>query len=334
MRVIGRVLFFSGLLGVLTGFLVLLWFHGWRTSRFQALADGSEVVETELGIIEVADRPGKGTPIVVLHGGGGGYDQGLVIANTLIQEGRRVLAVSRPGYLRTPLISGLLPEQQADLLEALLIKKDIEQAELLAFGEGAVIAVQAVLRHPQRYTRLALLSPIVLQSRAAPSGKFFLPAEAMLESVTGDMGAWWIDMSSGFFQEDTLFAFLETETTLIPYECQKLARSILLQPAQAKWFRDYLWCLTPISPRETGIRNDIVQLQGLPALDFSKIQQPVLILRGEVDRITPKEDAAKLLSTLRNVEEFVLPGAGYLLPGMGPATSLAEQKLVDFFTQK
>src|SRR5215204_3835630 len=63
---------------------------------------GSQMAETPCGPIEYA-VVGNGPPVLVVHGAGGGFDQGLDIGAPLVEQGFRVIAMSRFGYLRTPL---------------------------------------------------------------------------------------------------------------------------------------------------------------------------------------------------------------------------------------
>lgn len=67
-----------------------------------ALTIGSRMLETSVGPIEYAEV-GEGPPVLVIHGAGGGFDQGLDLAEDLVRNGFRVIAPSRFGYLRTPL---------------------------------------------------------------------------------------------------------------------------------------------------------------------------------------------------------------------------------------
>jgi hypothetical protein len=74
-----------------------------RAARSRLLA-GSRVVSTARGPIEVA-VVGAGPPVLVVHGTGGGFDQGMNIARGFMGEwgeGFRRIAISRFGYLRTP----------------------------------------------------------------------------------------------------------------------------------------------------------------------------------------------------------------------------------------
>jgi len=69
-------------------------------ARERVLA-GSKVIETARGPIEYTTY-GQGSPVLVIHGAGGGYDQGLVTAKRFVGEGYLSIIPSRFGYLRTP----------------------------------------------------------------------------------------------------------------------------------------------------------------------------------------------------------------------------------------
>ncbi|HET6980571.1 MAG TPA: hypothetical protein VFI53_00445, partial [Myxococcaceae bacterium] len=60
------------------------------------VSTGSTVVDTRCGPIEYASR-GSGPPVLVVHGAGGGFDQGLALGERLIDHGYRVIAPSRFG---------------------------------------------------------------------------------------------------------------------------------------------------------------------------------------------------------------------------------------------
>jgi hypothetical protein len=66
------------------------------------ISKGSQIIDTSFGPIEYADV-GHGYPILVVHGAGGGYDQGVILANILLDgNSYRVIAPSRFGFLHTP----------------------------------------------------------------------------------------------------------------------------------------------------------------------------------------------------------------------------------------
>jgi pimeloyl-ACP methyl ester carboxylesterase len=96
--------------------------------------------------------------VLALHGAMGGYDQGLILAGTIGEPGYRYLAVSRPGYLGTPLTAGRTAQEQADLCADLLDALGIDRTAVLAVSGGGPCALQFALRHPARRWGLVLVS--------------------------------------------------------------------------------------------------------------------------------------------------------------------------------
>ena len=76
-------------------------------------AQGSVLLSTPCGPIEYQEV-GAGVPLLAVHGSGGGYDQGMAFANGLAPRGIRVIAMSRFGYLRTPMPTDASAAAQAD----------------------------------------------------------------------------------------------------------------------------------------------------------------------------------------------------------------------------
>ena len=79
----------------------------------------SQMVKTDCGPIEYA-RIGDGYPVLVVHGNAGGFDQGLMLANRTIDPQFQVIAVSRFGYLRSPMPAKASVAMQADAFACLL----------------------------------------------------------------------------------------------------------------------------------------------------------------------------------------------------------------------
>ncbi len=118
-----------------------------------------QTAKSACGVIEYVEV-GEGPVVVTIHGAMGGYDQSLFLAQTIGEQGYRYLAISRPGYLGTPMRSGKTPAQQADLIAALLDTLGIEKAGVMAVSGGGPSAVEFGLRHPDRCNGLILVSTI------------------------------------------------------------------------------------------------------------------------------------------------------------------------------
>ncbi len=140
---------------------VLIW---WRFDQDIKLAtaratQGSVLAATRCGPIEYQER-GTGVPLLMVHGSGGGHDQGMAFAGSLAQRGIRVIAVSRFGYLRTPMPLDASPAAQADAHMCLLDALGIRLAAVLGGSAGGPSAMQMAIRHPDRVSALVLLVPL------------------------------------------------------------------------------------------------------------------------------------------------------------------------------
>ncbi len=79
----------------------------------QRISNGSKIIDTDCGPIEFSTL-GEGSPVLVLHGTSGGWDQSIAAPRGLVEHGFQLIAPSRFGYLCTPLPSDPLPPAEAD----------------------------------------------------------------------------------------------------------------------------------------------------------------------------------------------------------------------------
>src|SRR6202162_369357 len=99
----GRAVFL--LVGLLAaGFYALTLASDKRESRQdrERVSTGSRIARTPCGPIEYAFA-GDGPPVLLVHGAGGGVDQGLEFGAPLARSGFFVIAMARLGYPRAPL---------------------------------------------------------------------------------------------------------------------------------------------------------------------------------------------------------------------------------------
>src|SRR5215212_3424158 len=102
----------------------------------ERLLSGSDIVTTEeFGDIEYPVQ-GKGLPVLLVHGAGGGYDQGLLIGENYIGDGHRFIAPSRFGYVRSSIPENGSPAAQADAYAALLDTLGVERVAVVGFSDG------------------------------------------------------------------------------------------------------------------------------------------------------------------------------------------------------
>jgi pimeloyl-ACP methyl ester carboxylesterase len=329
LRWFGRALFALLVLVLLVGAFVIVKFEGWKKEKMAALDAGSRLIETKAGPVEYTER-GSGPAVLICHGAPGGYDQALLLGESLVKSGFRVIAPSRPGFLRTPLSTGLLFEDQADALAALLDKLGVERAAVLGFSTGAQVAARFAVRHPDRTAALVLISPVTTPYQRDPLKQpIQLLPDAALFKTTGDMGAWFFVEQAKRDPRWMLDAVFATETNLDPAARAKLVDFVADDPAQLDFFRALLGTQAPLSPRESGTRNDLLLVRVLDPVAYDKIKAPTLLVTGAADAASLWVDPKALTTLLPTARTLTVPGAGDLV-WFGPNAADARQKVADF----
>lgn len=329
LRWFGRSLFALGVLGLLACGVVIWIFTGWRTEKFKALDAGSQIAETAVGPIEYAET-GSGPAVLVFHGSPGGYDQALLIGKSLADAGYRVIAPSRPGFLRTPLKSGVLFDEQADAMAALLDTLGVQDAAVIGFSTGAQVASRFALRHPDRTRGLVLVSPITRQYLYNPQEDDPpLLGEASLTDLTGDMGAWVAVEMAGRDPGRVLAGAIARDTDLDKAAQAKLVKDVLGNPQQLEFFHEMLGTQAPLSPREIGTRTDLSMLRGLLPVAYENIKAPTLVVYGSADRSKKWADPTVITGKLPAAEVVEVEGAGHLV-WFGPNAEAMRERVLGF----
>jgi pimeloyl-ACP methyl ester carboxylesterase len=111
--------------------------------------------------------PAHGTPLVLLHGGGSTID--VTFGRVLPFFKRRVIAVEEQAHGRTSDRNAPVRfETSADDVAALLEHLKIGQADLFGFSNGASVALQVAIRHPQVVRKLVFASAMTRKDGARP----------------------------------------------------------------------------------------------------------------------------------------------------------------------
>jgi 2-hydroxy-6-oxonona-2,4-dienedioate hydrolase len=118
----------------------------------------SQVIQTPSSQIEYTSV-GDGYPVLMVHGASGGYDQGLILGE-FVGDGFSQIAISRFGYLRTPLPVNASPVAMADAYVDLLDELNISKVAVLGISRGGPSSLQFALHYPDRCTALVMLSAI------------------------------------------------------------------------------------------------------------------------------------------------------------------------------
>jgi len=131
---------------------------------YRRIASAGAVIAGPQGNIEFTQEGMglPGPPVLVVHGSGGGYDQGELIARSVLGEGFRWIAPSRFGYLRSTFRDGATFEDQARAYAHLLDELEVDKVAVLALSHGGPSALWFAVLYPERVSSLTLpVSPAI-----------------------------------------------------------------------------------------------------------------------------------------------------------------------------
>lgn len=237
------------------------------------VASGSLIANTPCGPIEYAVA-GNGPPVLVIHGAGGGFDQGLEFSRPLMENGFEVIAVSRFGYLRTPLPADASPAAQADAHACVLDALKLPQAVVFGGSAGAPSAMQLCLRHPQRCSAMVLGVPLAFVQRPAsappPAPASRLALFLMETTLKSDFAFWITTKLAHDYMVQTILATPPADVRNATADEQDRVEQVLRH-------------IEPISQREQGLRNDSAIAGSLPRYELERFAVPTLVVSVEND---------------------------------------------------
>ena len=271
-------------------------------------ASGSEVVATRCGPIEV-QQAGVGIPLLMIHGSGGGHDQGMAWARPLTQQGIRVVAMSRFGYLRTPRPADASPEKQADAHVCLLDALGIAKAAVMGVSAGGPSALQTAIRHPNRVSALVLVVPIAWKPGEATDSA--LP-------VSDDKDEWLLRLlgSDFLFWTGLHVARNQVFRHVLATPPEQVAAASDQERARVNDLADRI---LPVSRRAAGLRDDTRLGKSLGPYALESIRAPTLVVSARDDGFGTHAAAQYTANRIPGAKFVGFDNGGHLLVGYDAA---------------
>lgn len=264
------------------------------------LAAGSQIVETRHGPIEYATW-GKGSPVLVVHGAGGGYDQGISIARAFGGEGFSFISVSRFGYLRTPLPTDASTAAQADAFADLLDTLGIERVALLAMSGGVPPSLQFAQRYPERTAALVLLSSAPYTPLTAAEQKLPVPIWVYQALFSSDFPYWVLQKVAP--------SSLEPMFDITP------ALRAASPPEEQAFIGGQIDAFQPVTGRIDGVRNEGAAIDPGARYLVEEITTPTLVIHARDDHINPFSFGEYTAQHIPGAQFLPLATGGHLLLG-------------------
>lgn len=264
----------------------------------------SRVVDSPWGLIEYADV-GAGPPVLMIHGSGGGFDQGLDFSAPLAREGVRIIAPSRFGYLRSAMPEGATVEMQADALDWLMNRLGIDQAVIIGGSAGALSATQLALRHPRRCRGLVLVVPALHAPDRLP-GANAAPdrgTQRMINAALGSDFLFWAGIRGApdFMTRMVLATDPATVKSATDTERRRAG--------------DVMFHILPVSERREGLLMDSATAGAPPDWPVERIACPALVVGARGDLYETDKAAVHVAERIPDARLVMYPDGGHLWIG-------------------
>ena len=264
------------------------------------LADESSILLTRHGPTEFADG-GAGSPVLIVHGAGGGYDQGRLLADAFLPDAYRWIAPSRFGYLRTPLPAEPSTAAQADAFADLLDALGIERVAVLAMSGGVPPALQCAQRHPDRVSALILLSLAPYSPLTAEEQDLPVPIWLYNALFRSDLPYW-------------LLMRLVPRSLYPVYDARAVLRGSMT-PQEQTFVARMVASFLPVTARIDGLQNEGAAIDPRARSPLRGLVAPTLIVHARDDGITPFATAEFTAAGIPHAEFLPLATGGHLLLG-------------------
>lgn len=263
---------------------------------YARIVDASQLLPTALGNVEYV-QGGIGPAVLVIHGSGGGFDQGMLLAETLLDARFHWIAPSRFGYLRSTLPENASFELQAEAYVLLLDELGLERVAVVALSHGAPSALLFAAIHPERVSSLTLVSAGV----AASADPVQVDADRKGTTLTAlwrfDLGYWSVSRFMRGWLMRLMGASDEVIATLTP-EQRALVTRLITE-------------MNPAAPRYAGVALD--NRAAMPDDRIAAIRAPTLILHARDDALQLFHNAEFAAAHIPRSQLLAFERGGHLL---------------------
>ena len=277
----------------------------------------SALAATRYGALEYADTQ-AGAPLVMVHGTGGGFDQGLLFAEPLRQRGWRIIAPSRFGYLRSDFPSDATPEMQADAFVDLLDGLSIERVPVNGGSAGAPSALAFAIRYPDRCSALVALVPAAYAPGRPPVKPPNAVAKAIIEYALQSDFLFWLGLE---INRDAMIA------SLLATDPKRVHAASASEQARV---RAILRGILPVSRKTRGLLSDARQSFDPAPMDLSKIASPTLALSLADDQFQTLAAARHIAESVDRAQLITFDHGGHVWAGHNDEVGIA----IDLFLRQ
>ena len=264
--------------------------------NYERVHASGTVIPSPYGDIEYTEG-GSGPDVLVLHGSGGGYDQGELIAQAVLGEEFHWTTPSRFGYLRSTFREAATWDDQAHAYAYLLDHLGIEKVAVVAMSHGGPSALLFAVLHPDRVSSLTLVSCGVASSATPDQAQANEKGELLTSIFKFDLPYWAI---SKLFKRQFMELIGANHAVITG-----------LTTPQRRWVERIIDYMNPVSLRSDGVVFDNEAM--LPGERVAAIAAPTLIFHARDDTLQLYHNAEFAASTIPDARLVSFDRGGHIV---------------------
>jgi 2-hydroxy-6-oxonona-2,4-dienedioate hydrolase len=263
---------------------------------YERVQGKSNVIASPYGDIEYSEG-GVGPHVLVVHGSGGGFDQGELIAQAVLGNRFHWVAPSRFGYLQSTFKEGSTFDDQAHAYAALLDHLGIDMVSVVAVSHGGPSALLFTVLYPHRVSSLILISTGVVTVASENQNQANQQGNALATIFKYDWLYWGVTQ----LMRKKLMQLMGATDTVIAE----------LTPGQQELVDRLIDEMNPVSPRSAGALFD--NKAALPGERIASIQAPTIIFHAKDDTLQRFHNAEFAAATIPDAKLVSFEKGGHLL---------------------
>lgn len=293
---LGKILRWTAI-GLILAVVLVSAAYLWDMNRaYERVTGKSTVIPSPYGDIEFTEG-GSGPDVLVIHGSGGGFDQGELLAQAVVGDQFHWITPSRYGYLRSTYPENATFDDQAHAYAYLLDRLGIKKVAVVALSHGGPSALLFAVLYPERVSSLTLISCGVASSAAENQVQANQKGEMLVTIFKYDPLYWAITKLFRSQLIELMGANDEVIANLTPGQRELVDKVI-----------DYM---NPVSLRSAGAAFD--NKAKMPNERIAAIRAPTLIFHAKDDTLQLYHNAEFAASTIPGARLVSFDKGGHLV---------------------
>ncbi len=292
----------------------------WDIHRaYKRISGKSTGIPSPYGDLEYTEG-GSGPAVLVIHGSGGGYDQGELLVQAVLGEQFHWIAPSRFGYLRSTFHEGATFDNQAQAYAYLLDQLGVKQVAVIALSHGGPSALLFAVLYPDRVSSLTLISCGVASSVTQDQAQANQKGDLLTTIYTYNPLYWAI---SKLFKRQFMELMGANDAVIAG-----------LTPEQRELIDKIIDYMNPVSPRSAGVAFD--NKAKMPNERIAAIQAPTLIFHAADDTLQLFHNAEFAAATIPGAKLVRFERGGHLLMSVEQVTirTVMQKHILDHLSEE